>query len=214
MPLVFHEMIVDALADLHTQFWDHPWLRQDIGALTRDVPQFSFSMASQHFTAFVDALGDRLSTKRRDTYEKILSQYPRYHRAGQRRWYMAMRGGELPLSSRPRNSQSVPDRLGGLARQSWRRAGTSPITLIQYYPERPPRGSHQPLVRRYHDRLLANDIHAYAWAQCWEDYRRMVIEQCVWPIVWHHFDLSPTVWWFALECTLAAFEDLHCEEFL
>ena len=24
MPLVYHEMIVDALADLHRQFWDHP----------------------------------------------------------------------------------------------------------------------------------------------------------------------------------------------
>jgi hypothetical protein len=42
----------------------------------------------------------------------------------------------------------------------------------------------------------------------------MVIEQCLWPIVWHHFGLPPTVWWFALECTLAAFEDLRCEEFL
>ena len=69
-------------------------------------------------------------------------------------------------------------------------------------------------MRRYHNRLLADGIHDYAWEQCWEDYRRMVIEQCLWPIVWRHFDLSPNVWWFVLECTLAAFEDLRCQEFL
>jgi hypothetical protein len=84
---------------------------------------------------------------------------------------------------------------------------------LQCYPERRA-WIEQPLIRRYHARLLANDIHDYVWAQCWEDHRRMVIEQCVWPIVWYHFHLSPNVWWFALECTLAAFEDLHCEEFL
>jgi len=55
-------------------------------------------------------------------------------------------------------------------------------------------GLKQLLIRRYHDRLLANGIHDFAWEQCWEEYRRMVIEQCLWPIVWHHFDLSPNVW--------------------
>ena len=69
-------------------------------------------------------------------------------------------------------------------------------------------------MRRYHNQLLVYGIRDYAWAQCWEDYRRMVLEQCLWPIVWHHFDLSPNVWWFALECTLAAFDDLDCDEFL
>ena len=48
MPLVYHEMIVDALADLHSQFWDHPRLRHDIGTLERDGPAFSFAAASQH----------------------------------------------------------------------------------------------------------------------------------------------------------------------
>ena len=38
MPLVYHEMIVDALADLHGQFWDHPRLRPEIAVLAGDVP--------------------------------------------------------------------------------------------------------------------------------------------------------------------------------
>ena len=58
---------------------------------------------------------------------------------------------------------------------------------LQCYPEHRAR-IERPLIRRYHDRLLAHGIHDYAWEQCREDYRRMVIEQCLWPIVWQHFD--------------------------
>jgi hypothetical protein len=92
MPLAYHEMAVDALADLHSQFWDHPRLLQDIGALGRDVPAFSFAVASQHWAAFVDALGDRLSATRRGTYEKILGQYPRYRPS----WPKTLVHGDAP----------------------------------------------------------------------------------------------------------------------
>ena len=60
-PLVYHEMIVDALADLHRQFWDDPRLQPEIAALAADVPAFSHATASRHFAAFADTLGDRLS---------------------------------------------------------------------------------------------------------------------------------------------------------
>jgi aminoglycoside phosphotransferase (APT) family kinase protein len=213
MPLVYHEMIVDALADLHSQFWDHARLRQDIGALARDVPAFSFAVASQHWAAFVDALGDRLSATRRGTYERILRQYPRYRPSGPK----TLVHGDAHWGNYLYPHDPIVHNLYLIDWAVWHvNHGVGDLAYniaLQCYPERRA-WIEQPLVRRYHARLLANDIHDYAWAQCWEDYRRMVIEQCVWPIVWHHFDLSPNVWWFALECTLAAFDDLHCEEFL
>ena len=82
MPRVHHELIVDALAALHSQFWDQPRREQEIGALAKDVPAFSFAMASQHFATFVDALGDRLSMQRRGPYERILAHYPHYRPSG------------------------------------------------------------------------------------------------------------------------------------
>ena len=110
MPLVYHEMIVDALADLHSQFWDHSRLQQDIGALARDVPAFSFAMASQHFAAFVDTLGERLSARRRGYLRKHpcpLSGLSPKRAKDAGAWRYAL--GKLPLSACPCGSQPVSD---------------------------------------------------------------------------------------------------------
>jgi len=213
MPLVYHEMIVDALADLHSQFWDHPRLRQEIAALTSDVPGFSFTMASQHFAAFVDTLGDRLSARRRGYYERILAHYPRYRPSGPK----TLVHGDAHWGNFLYPHDLTAHRLYLIDWAEWHvNLGVGDLAYniaLQCYPEHRAR-IEKPLIRRYHDRLLSHGVQDYAWERCLEDYRRMVIEQCLWPIVWQHFDLSPNVWWFALECTLAAFEDLHCEEFL
>ena len=213
MSLAYHEMMIDALADLHSQFWDHPQLYAEIGALARDTPAFSFTLASRHFAAFVDTLGDRLSARRRRQYESILTHYPHYRPHtpktlvhGDAHWgnfLYPYDPAAHPLFLIDWAEWHINHGIGDIAY----------AIALQCYPER--RGwIEQPLVRRYHDRLLACGIHTETWEQCWEGYRRMVIEQCLWPIVWHHFDLSPNIWWFALECTLAAFDDLQCEAFL
>jgi aminoglycoside phosphotransferase (APT) family kinase protein len=213
MALVYHEMIVDALADLHSQFWDHSRLQAEIEVLTRHVPGFSFRMASQHFAAFSDLLGDRLSATRRGTYENILGHYPRYRPSGPK----TLVHGDAHWGNFLYPYDPATHNLYLIDWAVWHvNHGVGDLAYhiaLQCIPERRA-WSEQPLVRRYHDRLLANGIHNYAWEDCWQAYRRMVIEQCLWPIVWHHFRLSPHVWRPALECTLAAFEDLHCEEFL
>jgi aminoglycoside phosphotransferase (APT) family kinase protein len=213
MPLAYHEMIVDALADLHHQFWDHPQLDGEIGALARDASVFSFTVASQHFAAFVDALDERLSVKRRGCFERILSHYPTYRPSGSK----TLVHGDAHWGNFLYPHDPTAHNLVLIDWAEWHvNHGVGDLAYsiaLQCYPERRAR-IEQPLMRRYHERLLANGIHGYGWQQCWEEYRRMVIEQCLWPIVWQHFDLSPNVWWFALECTLAAFDDLDCEEFL
>lgn len=213
MPRVHHELIVDALAALHSQFWDQPRREQEIGALAKDVPAFSFAMASQHFAAFVDALGDRLSMQRRGRYERILAHYPRYRPSGPK----TVVHGDAHWGNFLYPHDPAAHRLVLIDWAEWHvNFGVGDLAYniaLQCYPERRA-WLEEPLMRRYHHQLLVHGIREYAWAQCWEEYRRMVIEQCLWPIVWHHFDLSPNVWWFALECTLAAFDDLDCVEFL
>lgn len=213
MPLVYHELIVDALAALHSQFWDHPQLEQEIGALAKNVPEFSFTRASQHFATFVDTLGDRLSTKRRGYYERILANYPHYRPHGAK----TLVHGDTHWGNFLYPHDPSAHNLYVIDWAEWHinfGVGDLAYTIaLQCYPERRA-WLEQPLMRHYHNRLWAYGIHEYSWEQCWEDYRRMVIAQCLWPIVWHHFDLSPNVWWFALECTLAAFEDLNCQAFL
>lgn len=213
MALVYHERIVDALADLHGQFWEHPRLQQEIATLSRDVPQFSFTVATQHFAVFVDALGERLSTPRRHYLERILAHYPRYRPSGPK----TLVHGDAHWGNFLYAHDPMAHNLYLIDWAEWHvNHGVGDLAYniaLQCYPKRRAR-IEKPLMRRYHNRLLASGIQGYGWEQCWEEYRRMVIEQCLWPVVWRHFELSPNVWWFALECTMAAFEDLRCEEFL
>ena len=213
MPRADTELIVDALAALHSRFWDAPHSAPQLVALARDVPAFSFTVASRHFAAFADALGDRLSPRRRALYARIFAAYPTYRPAGP----LTVVHGDAHWGNFLYPHDRVAHRLVLIDWAVWHinhGVGDLAYTLaLQCSPERRS-WIEQPLVRRYHDRLLAAGIPAYPWAECWDAYRRMVIEQCLWPIVWHHFDLPAAVWWYALECTLAAFDDLDCAEFL
>ena len=211
--LAQHALIVDALADLHVQFWDLPQRHPAVAALARDVPSFSFTVAGAHFGAFADALGDRLSPPRRAHLEQILASHPQRPLRGP----LTLVHGDAHWGNFLYPHDPIAHSLFLIDWAMWHaNLGVSDLAYniaLQCYPERRARVE-QPLVRRYHDRLLAQGVAGYAWNQCWADYRRLVIEQCLWPVVWHHFGLSPNVWWFALECTLAAFDDLDCQELM
>jgi thiamine kinase-like enzyme len=213
MSVTYCEMVMDLLADLHGQWWRRPELNGNIGAIAEDTPGFLFQQASQHFAQFVDYLGDRLSEKRRRYLERILSAFPRYRSSspktlvhGDAHWWNFLYPHD--------------PRQNGLYLIDWAvwhvDFGVSDIAYtvaLECYPEHRAR-IEKALVRRYHERLLTHDITDYAWERCWEDYRRAIIDHCLWPIFWQRWELPTTIWWFALECILSAFEDLHCEEFI
>lgn len=210
--LIYHEKVIDTLADVHSQFWNHPRLQQDIGALAADIPQFTFTICNQHFAAFVDYLGDGLSKKRRNYYEKVLAQFPKHHPATLK----TLVHGDAHFW----NFLYPHDTAQPLYLLDWAmwhlNVGVSDVAFniaLQCYPQHRSY-IEKPLVQRYHSRLLENGVRDYAWEQCWEDYRRMVIDQCLLAIQWQHFGLPASIWWVALECGLSAFEDLQCEEFL
>ena len=142
------------------QFWDHPRLRQEYWRVGQRHPQLSaIRSASQHFAAFVDTLGDRLSAKRRGcSAEQILARIPalpaqRAKDAGA--WRCAL--GELPLPTQPNGPLRCTSSTGrsGTSIRAW-------VTLLTRLPysaiPNAALGWEQPLVRRYHDRLLAYDV--------------------------------------------------------
>jgi thiamine kinase-like enzyme len=213
MPLGYCEMIVDALADVHAQWWEHPRLTGDIGVLAENTPALIAEQGKQHFSRFVDYLGDRLSEKRRRTLEHILAAYPHYRSISPK----TLVHGDAHWWNFLYPHDRTQHKLYLIDWAVWHiNVGVSDIAYtiaVECYPEHRAR-IEKTLVGRYHERLLSHNITGYTWDQCWEDYRRSVIDHCLWAISWHYWSLPPTIWWFALECTMSAFEDLHCEEFL
>jgi thiamine kinase-like enzyme len=212
------ERMVDILAALHAQWWEHPRLAGDLRPILDDSPAFVLSQAQEHFSDFVDSLGDRLSDKRRRWFERVIESLP------------------LPAWS---------ERLEGLhgvtlahGDTHWwnfllsRSNGEGDILLIDWavwhldigaadiaymigphsYPEWRERFERK-LVQRYHNSLITNGVSGYDWARCWQDYRMCMANQMVWPIFHYHFG-QPGIWWRNLECITSTFEDLQCEEFI
>jgi hypothetical protein len=215
MQLPIIERMVDIMADLHYQWWEHPDLKKDgaFGTLLDNVPRYVMKQSVLHFQAFVDLLGDRLSPKRKVRYERILASLPlaKWHeRMAQHQnvtlihgdthwWNFAYPFGEEPIYLLDWAVWHL--NIGA--------ADVAYLLTLYCYPEHRER-IEEPLVRRYHKHL---GIEGYTWEQCWEDYRMAVVFHTLWPIFWHPF-VPEGVWWHSLERIMLAFEDLHCEELL
>lgn len=208
--------IVDILAKLHAQWWEHPRLTSDLRPVLDDVPGYILAQAREGFPHFVDALGDRLSDKRRTWYERILAGMPlkawqervSQHKAvtlvhGDSHWWNFLFpkvAGEILVIDWAVWHLNLPTTdlaytFGQLCFRDWR--------------ER----FEKPLLEHYHQRLLEYGVKNYDWAQCWQNYRLMMVFHTLWPI-FHHQWAPNSIWWRNMECCLSAFEDLNCEELL
>ena len=128
--------------------------------LAGNVPEFSHAMASRHFAAFADALGDRLSARRRGYYEKILARYPRYRPGGPK----TLVHGDAHWGNFLYPHDPAAHNLHLIDWAEWHvNLGVGDLAYniaLQCYPEHRAR-IEQPLIRRYHDRLLAHGLHGY-----------------------------------------------------
>jgi ecdysteroid kinase len=216
LPQAKCERLVDILAGLHAQWWEHPRLAGDLRPVLDDVQGFILGQAQNRFGEFVDLLGDRLSDKRRNWYDRILAALPlpewKERIASNRQVTLAHGDSHFWNFMFPRQQ-------GEIYLMDWAvwhlDVGPSDLTYMITQlcsPERRAR-IEQPLVRRYHQQLQANGVGGYDWERCWEDYRLSLVFHAIWPIFW--FTFGPNyIWWRGLECFMSAFEDLECQEFL
>jgi hypothetical protein len=84
---------------------------------------------------------------------------------------------------------------------------------LHWYPSRR-RELETPLLRRYHEALLAHGIANYPFDDLWLDYRRCAIRNLTIPIILWSRGMKPQAWWHRLECALSAYRDLECDELL
>ena len=217
-PLPDTERLVDALAAFHAHWWQHARLRADIAEFAEDVPGYVVGVARDTFPDFVDLLGDRLSEERRRLYDRILVAWPLPPYAAR-----LAAGHAVTLvhgDTHNWNFLTPRDPAAGQVRiVDWAvwHIGVGPFDLaymiaLFWFPERRAR-MEQTIVRRYHARLLEQGVADYNWEQCWLDYRTAVIYHMLWPIFWHRY-LPASIWWYALEKGMLAFDDLGCEELL
>jgi hypothetical protein len=209
------ERIVDAWARFHAGWWRSSRLGNGIGERF-NVDSYSAFVAKE-FPRFIDSLGDRLSSERRERCERMVAA------AGQiaaRNWA----AGSLTLCHGDAHVWNVLCPMKGVTGvvniidwDNWRPApgarDLAYMIAVHWYPERRQRFERK-LLFRYRRELEAQGVAGYDMEALGRDYRLAVISSIGTPLSQAAAGLPPLIWWGHLERIMLAYEDLDCEELM
>lgn len=210
------EREVDALAEIHAHWWEHPRLGKDIGRLLSegDVDAMARRSASD-FARFADFLGDRLSPARRRLYEQVIAAFPQPWVRLTAAKGLTLTHGDAHYGNFLHPREPDGGRTYIIDWQLWHpHIGPRDLAFMMtlfWYPEHRAR-MEETLLRRYHRGLVARGVGAYTWEECRDDYRWSALRNIFIPILQWSRGLPGWLWWSQLEKSLAAFEDLRCIE--
>lgn len=212
------QTIVETLAHVHAQWWDHPGLGVSVGtwfdasALDRNLQTFS-----GHLRRFIDQFGDRIPVERRQLYDRLIDAAPRL-----RQRYLSHRNATIVHGDAHVWNCLLPrEGEGGRVRffdwDSWRvDVGSSDLAYMiamHWYPDRRQRYERL-LLDRYHDALLANGVESYDRRALQDDYRLSVLLRITTPVWQWTANIPPVIWWNNLERIFMAVDDLDCGKLL
>jgi hypothetical protein len=217
-PLLQAGKAMDAFAEFHAFWWDHPALGEVDELPSRKSIAEDVTDTRQHFCRFADFLGDRLTRPQRQVYERTLAALPRL-------WDRVLRGKDLTLIHGDANFSNVllprdPDMDSALVIdwQLWS-VGFGALDLSHlvalFWDKEHRQRMEKSLVMRYHQGLVRHGVVGYEWTDCWGDYRLAVLLRVLFMPMWFHMSGAPDAFWErSLERALQAVEDLGCLELL
>jgi len=207
------EAAIDTLAHVHAACWEaatlgNPHTVQSLTSMVEDI--------ASHLSPFMDAFGDGLTADARRIYEHVFSSSLKpWLRLTDPRAHTIIHGDAHTWNFLfPRSGSGVTYLIDW---QLWHvdigARDLAFLMALHWYPGRR-RELELPLLRRYHEALLARGIANYTFNDLWLDYRRCVIRNLTIPIIFSSRGMKPEAWWHRLECAIAAYNDLECDELL
>jgi len=210
-------LAADALAHVHARWWEHEELGRSVGqGHTRESLTAMMQGFAADLPSFLDALGDALPRASRRVYERVFaSSLSPWLRLTDARALTVTHGDAHSWNFLfPRNGQGPAVLIDW---QLWHLdVGARDLAFLialHWYPERR-HELEEATLRRYHESLTAAGVQGYSWDDLMLDYRRCAIRNLTFPLILWKRGLSPEAWFHRLECALASFRDLHCEEVL
>jgi len=211
------ELALDALARLHVQWWESPTLGHS--AVKLHTPESLKNMVqgiAAHLPAFLDSLDDALTSEARKVYERVFSSSLKpWLRLTDPRALTIIHGDAHAWNFLfPRSGEGVAFLLDW---QLWHvdvaARDLAFLMALHWYPSRR-REVERPLLQYYHEGLVEQGIEDYTFDELWLDYRRSVVRNLTFPIILWSRGTKPEAWWHRLECALAAYRDLGCDDLL
>lgn len=209
------ELALDALVRVHAHWWEAPTLGRTVGQF--HTPESLTTMVhgiAAHLPPFIDALGDALTADSRRVFERVFgSSLQPWLRLTDTRALTVAHGDAHTWNFLFPRSGDGPAFL--IDWQLWHiDLGARDLAFfmaLHWYPRRR-RELERPLLKYYHQGLLALGLATYGFDELWLDYRRCVVRNLTIPIIFWSRGMKPEGWWHRLECALAAYRDLGCDE--
>ncbi|MGE0722789.1 MAG: aminoglycoside phosphotransferase [Alphaproteobacteria bacterium] len=207
--------IVEARARFHAAWWNDPRLGASLGTSPAlDAPPVRDF--ADRYARFQAEMGDRLSPRQRDLFERFLDALPRLaerHRGAGR---LTILHGDSHVWNcfLPRDGS---DDVRLFDWDAWRIGiGTDDLAYMMalhwYPPQR--QAFERPMLDRYHAALAAAGVRGLDRDTVGRDYRMSVLWQIATPVTQHAIGIPPLIWWNNLERIHLAVEDLDCRSLL
>jgi phosphotransferase family enzyme len=211
------ERALEALVRVHEAWWESPMLGHGVGDLhTAESLTAMVGGIAAHLPGFLDALGDRITSEGRRVYERVFgSSLKPWLRLVDRRGLTVVHGDAHTWNFLFPREGDGPALL--IDWQLWHLdVGARDLAFLMalhWHPGRR-RELELALLRHYYRGLVAHGIEDYGFDQLMLDYRRCVVRNLTLPIIFWNRGMKPEGWWHRLECALAAYADLGCEELI
>ena len=211
------ESAVDALARVHAHWWESPTLGDTVGRLhtSESLTEMVHRIAAQ-LPGFIDFLGDNLTRDDRRVLEHVFSSSLRpWLRLTDTRALTVAHGDAHSWNFLFPRSGHGPAYL--IDWQLWHLdVGARDLAFFMALHWDPGlrRERERTLLERYHRHLVETGVDRYTFDDVWLDYRRCVVRNLTIPIIFWSRGMKPEGWRNRLECALAAYRDLGCDELL
>jgi thiamine kinase-like enzyme len=218
--LQHQESAIDAFAQFHAFWWEHPKLGQEFGEKQTEerISQF-INSAQTKLDDFASFRGKRLSETQHAILHAVVSSWPyrRKERLIQGQGITLVHRDPHPLNLLYSHDVGRAD-VKLIDWQSWRvDTGTDDLAyyIACHWPFEARAEIEHPLIQRYHQQLLHFGVENYTWDDCWYDYRASVI-RCLFFLIgaWSPIQWQRGWWWTKVTQGISAFEHLNCIELL
>lgn len=224
------DQIVDALAQFHAFWWEHPRFGSipkvlDVRPWYRDAAFHDqhVQRRTNEWQQFISAEGPWFPADLRALYEHALDQLPLLWER-----YLALRMPQFQAMTLSNGdcyfAQFLCPTVPGTNQAyivDWQDVSVNldAYDLVYLFatfwtsPQRREHGREERLLRRYLDQLRAHGVASYTWDTLLVDYRLMIAYMLFDPIWNAASGSSKSYWWPKLQCLVAAYRDLNCAQF-
>ena len=208
---------VAALAQVHAHWWDAPSLGSTVGSLhTETALRTMVAGFRSHLPGLFDDLGEDLSLSDRLVLEEVFNSSLRpWLRLLDQRALTVIHGDAHTWNFLfPRSGQGSTYLIDW---QVWHLdVGARDLAfMIALHWDRSARQQLElPLLHFYHDELIRAGISSYSFDDLLLDYRRCLVRNLTFPIIFWSRGRPRESWRHRLDCALAAYRDHNCAELL